>query len=93
VHLINVFADEAATLIAAITAHIPQGTSLGRVRVASRLGLLADYGNSAAMYGYESDEGCAWRQIEVSGDLREIVTWRDGSEVGRKLLRALPADG
>jgi len=90
VHLINVSADEAATMIAAVTSHIPQGSSLGRVRVVSRLGLLADYGNSAAMYGYEPDEGCAWRQSDAGDALREIVTWRDGAEVSRRVLRVVP---
>jgi hypothetical protein len=84
-HLLDIGDAEAADLIAAIAAELPPGASMGRLRAASRAGVLADYGDSAALYGL--DDGAAWRLVELDDVEREVTTWAAGQEVSRSIVR------
>jgi hypothetical protein len=66
--------------------HIPPGTAIGRIRVASPTGRLVDHGDGAAVFGRADDN--RWRQCDVSSGKREIVTWRDATEVDPRIIRA-----
>lgn len=83
--IIDVTQTAAHDLVANIAVHLPPGASMGRVRCVLPAGVLADDdGGAPVLYGL--DAGSAWRLTGINSTKAEVVTWRGGKEIGRRLI-------
>lgn len=88
IHRINLTEYEGNALIAAITVHIPDWESLGRIRAVTRHGVVTD----AGMWGLARTGDRVWRVVTVRDGWVETTIFRDGGEVSRGILRPSAGD-
>ncbi len=83
-HRINIGAAEATALIEKIASHLPVGYSLGPIYAVTPKGVVA---MDRTSWGLDRVDDFAWRLVEVSMGLFERTTWRNGTELSRRIVR------